>query len=382
MLVRRRHLSQLHRLRRTFPVVALLGARQVGKTTLARELAAETVAWFDLENPRERARLADPLLALEPLSGLVVIDELQRAPELFPVLRGLVDDRSADRSYLLLGSASGPLLAQGSETLAGRIGFHVLDGFDFAEVGVDAWRTLWRRGGFPNSTLAFDEESSFDWREQFVETFLSRDLPGLGMPIPPPTMRRFWTMLAHWHGQTWNGAEFGRAFGMSDTTVRRYLDFLEAAFAVRVLQPWFENLSKRQVRSPKLYIRDAGLLHVLLGLRDQEALESHPKVGASWEGFALAEVVRHLGARDHECFFWATHQGAELDLLVIRGTQRRGFEFKRTSTPAMTRSAAIARADLGLTSLDVVWPGAGTWALGEGVRAVGIADILAAIPPL
>jgi predicted AAA+ superfamily ATPase len=383
MLVRDRHLARVRGLLDRFPVVGLLGARQVGKTTLARALAAAPgTSWFDLEHPRDAARLSDPALALEGLRGLVVIDEVQRAPGLFPLLRALADRPGAPARFLVLGSASPELLRQGSETLAGRVAFHVLDGFDLDEVGPDAAGALWVRGGFPRSFLAPDEAASREWRDAFVDTFLARDLAALGIPVPPATMRRFWTMLAHWHGQVWNGAELARAFGMSDTTVRRYLDLLAGAWMVRVLQPWHENLSKRQVRSPKVYVRDSGLLHALLGVRDHADLLGHPKVGASFEGFALAQVVRRLGARPDECFFWATHQGAELDLLVVRGERRLGFEFKHTSTPARTRSMAIARADLRLEGVDVIVPGDGTWPLGEGVRAVGVQDLDAAIAPL
>jgi uncharacterized protein len=359
-----------------FPVVAVLGARQVGKTTLARALAAEgSAAWFDLEHPRDRARLSEPALALERIQGLVVIDEIQHVPELFPLLRALVDRADKDHRYLVLGSASPELLRQGSETLAGRIAFHVLDGFDLEEVGASRWPELWQRGGFPLSLLARDDAASLTWREAFIETFLSRDLASLGIGVPATTMRRFWTMLAHWHAQIWNGSELARAFGMSDTSVRRYLDLLDAAYAVRVLAPWHENMSKRQVRSPKVYVRDAGLLHALLAIGDMEALESHPKVGASWEGFALSQTVRLLAARPHECFFWATHQGAELDLLAVRGRRRLGFEFKRSAAPRRARSMEIAISDLRLERLDVVFPGSGSWPLGDRIRAVGIADL-------
>jgi uncharacterized protein len=376
VLSRSRHAAEVRRLLEQFPVVAVLGARQVGKTTLARALAAEgSAAWFDLEHPRDRARLSEPALALERIQGLVVIDEIQHVPELFPLLRALVDRADKDHRYLVLGSASPELLRQGSETLAGRIAFHVLDGFDLEEVGASRWPELWQRGGFPLSLLARDDAASLTWREAFIETFLSRDLASLGIGVPATTMRRFWTMLAHWHAQIWNGSELARAFGMSDTSVRRYLDLLDAAYAVRVLAPWHENMSKRQVRSPKVYVRDAGLLHALLAIGDMEALESHPKVGASWEGFALSQTVRLLAARPHECFFWATHQGAELDLLAVRGRRRLGFEFKRSAAPRRARSMEIAISDLRLERLDVVFPGSGSWPLGDRIRAVGIADL-------
>lgn len=379
MLFRPDHVDQLKSLLQQFPVVAILGARQVGKTTLARSIAQQMDArWFDLENPRDAAALSEPQLVLEHIHGLVVIDEIQRLPELFGLLRVLVDRPDADHRYLVLGSAAPELLRQGSESLAGRIAFHRLDGFDLAEVGCELWRERWLRGGFPDSFLATDDLASWRWREAFIDTFLARDLPALGVGVPAVTMRRFWTMLAHWHGQIWNGAEFGRAFGVADTTVRRYLDLLSSTYVARVLQPWHANLRKRQVRSPKLYIHDAGLLHALLGLRGMADLEGHPKVGASFEGFALGQVIRRLDARPHECYFWATHQGAELDLLVVRGTSRLGFEFKRTATPRRTRSMTIAMRDLELDRLDVIWPGQGAWPIGDGMRAVGVQDMVAA----
>lgn len=357
----------------TFPIVALIGARQVGKSTLARSIAADA-HWFDLERPADLAKFREPALLLEPLRGLVVIDEVHHAPGLFPLLRVLADRPDTTARFLILGSASPELLRQGSESLAGRVAFIPVDGLDLSEVGADAWTTRWLRGGFPRSFLAPDDETSATWREEFVDTFLVRDLPGLGIAVPAVTMRRFWSMLAHWHGQIWNGSEFGRAFGMSDHTVRRYLDVLDGAFMARVLAPWHENISKRQVRAPKVYVRDSGLLLTLLGIADREALLGHPKVGAAWEGFAMGEVIRAQGARPYECFFWATHQGAELDLLIVRGKTRLGFEFKHTATPARTPAMEIALRELRLDSLDVVVPGEGAWPLGERMRAVGIRE--------
>ena len=377
MIRRRPHQQRVLALLEQFPVVAILGARQVGKTTLAREIAADTAArWFDLENPRDRTALAEPQLVLEAIEGLVVIDEVQQLPELFALLRVLVDDPSRSHRYLILGSAAPELLRQGSETLAGRIAFHQLDGFDLTELGAERWRTRWLRGGFPDSFLAADDPASLRWREAFIDTFLARDLAAMGFGVSPVAMRRFWTMLAHWHGQTWNGAEFGRAFGVADTTVRRYLDLLAGTYMARILQPWHENLRKRQVKSPKVYLRDSGLLHALLGLDDMDALQSHPKVGASFEGLALETVIRIEDARPYECFFWATHQGAELDLLIVRGQERIGYEFKHTATPRRTRSMTIAMADLGLDRLDVVWPGDGAWPIGERMRAVGLETLV------
>ena len=308
-----------------FPVVGIIGARQAGKTTLARAVAKRhrgPVTHFDLEDTADLARLADPRLALGDLRGLVILDEIQRRPEIFPTLRVLADRRPRRVRFLVLGSASPDLLRQGSESLAGRIHYHELKGLSLSDVGRTRLKRLWLRGGFPRSFLAKSETESVAWRGALIRTFLERDLPQLGVQIPAETLRRFWTMVAHVHGQTWNASEFGRAFGMADTTVRRYLDLLTATFLVRQLQPFHENLAKRQVKAPKLYVSDSGLLHSLLGLHDERDLEGHPKVGASWEGFALDEVVRRMGARAEDCYFWATHAGAELDLLIVRGRRR------------------------------------------------------------
>lgn len=364
--------------------VGLLGARQVGKTTLARAIAARrkgAVSFFDLENPDHLAQLEEPMLALEPLRGLVVIDEVQRRPDLFAILRVLIDRQRAPR-YLLLGSASPDLLRQSSESLAGRIVYHILAGFSLAETGAQRMDRLWVRGGFPRSYLAHSNLASWEWRRGFVQTFLERDLPQLGLRLPATTLQRFWSMLAHVHGQIWNAAEFARSFGVSDTTARGYLDLLAGLYLVRLLPPWFENLSKRQVKAPKVYFADSGLLHAILGLPSRAALAQHPKLGASWEGFMLSSVVAHLGAHPEECFFWATHGGAELDLLVLRGEERRGFEFKRTTAPKATPAMRSALADLHLTSLDVVHAGKATFALARGLRAVAAHRLLDDVKPL
>lgn len=384
MLSRSTHRRHIRDLLDESPVVAILGARQVGKTTLARQLAeaVEEHHWFDLEDPDDRARLQEPKLALAPLTGLVVLDEVQHVPELFPLLRVLADRPGAPARFLILGSAGPELLRQGSESLAGRVAFHELDGFDLEECGAGSWVPRWVRGGFPRSFLARTDAASMRWRHDFVRTYLERDLPRLGIGLGEPTLRRFWTMLCHWHGQTWNGSAFARNFGVSDKTVRGYLDVLESTFVVRQLQPWHENLSKRQVKAPKVYVRDSGLLHVLLGLGSEHDLLAHPKLGASWEGFAMGQVVRRLGAEPRECFFWGTHGGAELDLLVVRGNLRRGFEFKRTSAPRRTRSMTIAMRDLKLDRLDVVHAGDGTFPIGERMWAVPIGAILADLEAL
>ncbi len=374
MIDRLHHRAELERLLEQFPVVGLLGARQVGKTTLARELLARrpgpsTV--FDLEDPTDRARLSDPKLALEPLEGLVVIDEVQHRPELFPLLRVLVDRPENPARFLVLGSAGPDLLRQTSETLAGRIAYHELPPLRVDEVGLDAWETLWLRGGFPLSFLAGGDRESLRWRESFIRTFLERDLPQLGVSVPATTMRRFWTMVAHYHGERWNAAAVGRSLGVSGPTVRRYLDTLTDALVVRQLQPWFENVGKRQVRSPKVFLGDTGLLHALLGLGTQAELLGHPKVGASWEGFAMAEIVRVLGVPWDRCYFWATHQGAELDLLVMEGNERLGFELERTSAPRATRSMFSALDALGLDRLYVIYPGEARFPLHERIEALG-----------
>jgi hypothetical protein len=362
--------------------VALLGARQVGKSTLARQLAAErkgSVRFFDLEDSRDVLELESPMLALEPLRGLVVLDEVQLRPGLFPTLRVLADRPRAPARFLVLGSATPDLLRQGSETLAGRIAFYELPGFDLSEVGVAKLDSRWFRGGFPRSFLARSNAASAAWRRDFIKTFLARDIAGLGSTIPAATLERFWAMLAHYHGQLWNGAELGRSFGVSHTTVRSYLDLLTGTYVVEQLQPWVENLGKRLVKSPKLYIGDSGLAHSLLAIESPQQLLRHPKLGASWEGFVIGELRRKLAARREECFFWATHSGAELDLLVVRGRTRMGFEVKRTDTPRVNASMNSALESLRLERLDVVHAGPRTFALTPRIRAVAARDLLTAI---
>lgn len=356
----------------------MLGARQVGKTTLAREIAhrfAGPTTFFDLEDPDDQARLAEPKLALGSLEGLVVIDEVQREPDLFTVLRVLVDRSDSDTRFLVLGSASPHLLRQSAETLAGRAYYYQLDPFTLDEAGQENTNRLWLRGGFPRSFLAPSAAESFEWRKGFIRTFLERDIPALGIQIPAVTLHRFWRMLGHYHAQTWNGSELGRAFGVAATTVRRYLDILTGALVLRQLQPWYENTGKRQVKSPKIYVADSGLLHALLNVETRHDLEGHPKIGASWESFVVNEIIARLGAREDEIFFWATHAGAELDLLVVRGRRRRGFEIKRTTTPRVSRSMRTAMSTLGLDSLDVVHAGDHTFQLADGCRALAFKEI-------
>lgn len=373
-MLRQAH-DDLETLFRWSKAVAILGARQVGKTTLAKQFAAPQtgpVHFFDLEDPRHRRQLENAMSTLEPLRGLVVLDEIQQRPDLFPALRVLLDRPGDPARFLLLGSASGNLLRQGSESLAGRIGWLRLDGFDLGEVGSDALGTLWLRGGFPRSFLAESDANSFGWRSSFLETFLARDLPMMGVTTPFLRMREFWMMLAHWNGRVLNHAELGRAMGTTAVTVRNYLNILCDAMVVRLLRPWLVNLGKRLVKSPKVYVLDSGLLHTLHDIRSHEQLAGHPLVGASFEGFALHQVQKRLRAKDEECWFWATHAGAELDLLVVRGERRLGFEFKRTEEPTTTKSMHAAIADLGLERLDVVHLGPSTWMLRDGIRALSI----------
>jgi len=385
MIERDLHARQITGLLKRFPVVAILGARQVGKTTLAASIAptvSNRISRFDLENPSDLARLADPMLGLQEPKGLVVLDEVQRRPELFPVLRVLADRKPVRTRFLVLGSAAPDLLRQSSESLGGRIAYYELPGLVVREVGFEHADRLWVRGGFPKAFLARSDRESMEWRQAFIRTFLERDLPALGVNIAADTMRRFWSMLAHHHAQLWNASEIGRSFGVADTTVRNYLDKLTDALVVRQLKPWHENLGKRQVKSPKIFIRDSGLLHALLNLPTKRDIEGHPKLGASWEGFVIDQLVQQLGVRPEETFHWRTHQGAELDLLVVRGGLRLGFEVKRTVAPTLTPSMRSAMHDLKLKSLTVVHAGDQTFPLSKQVQAVAFGDVLHAIRPL
>ena len=336
---------------------------------------------FDLESSRDLARLQEPLLALEGLQGLVIIDEVQHRPDLFPILRVLADRRPVRTRFLVLGSASPPLLRQGSESLAGRIAWHELPGLGLGEIGAARLDRLWLRGGFPLSFTASTDERSMRWRQEFIRTYAHRDLAALGIGISPQAVERFWRMLAHSHGQIWNAAELARAFGVAEKTVRGYLDVLCATFMAVRLQPWFEDIPKRQVKSPKVYVADSGILHALLGLATRDDLLGHPKCGSSWEGLAIHEVVRRLGARSDECFFWATHGGAELDLLVVRGKRRIGFEIKLTDSPRITPSMRSAMEALALERLDVIHAGRETWPIAPKVRAVAMSRLLEDLEP-
>lgn len=358
-------------------VAALLGPRQCGKTTLARQLVpADSLNYFDLEEAQSLARLAEPDTTLRPLKGLVVIDEIQRRPNLFPLLRVLADRQPLPARFLILGSASPELLRQSSETLAGRIETVPLEGFRLTDLGADALDRHWLRGGFPLAYTARNDADSLVWRRQFLQTFLERDLPQLGVTIPAVALRRFWSMVAHYHGQIWNGAELARALAVSESTVRRYLDLMTGVFLVRQLPPWFENLGKRQVKSPKVYVRDSGLLHALLGLASRRDLEHHPKVGASWEGYAVEEILKALNPDD--AYYWATHNGAEIDLVLFKNGRRIGVECKRMDAPTLTPSMRIALADLKLDELRVVYPGEKRYPLADRVEVVPLAEFVQA----
>jgi predicted AAA+ superfamily ATPase len=364
-------LARIRRALRRQRVVAVVGPRQCGKTTLAREIVdPESSNYFDLEDPTSLARLADPMTALRPLKGTVVIDEVQRRPDLFPALRVLSDRRPLPARFLVLGSASPELLRQSTETLAGRLEVVTLEGFALDEVGAARLEAHWRRGAYPRSFLARSEGDSVAWRRDFVQTFLERDAPQLGLAVPAPALLRFWTMLAHWHGGIWKAAEPARSLGVSEPTVRRHLDFLTGAFMVRQLQPWHENLSKRQVKAPKVYVRDSGLLHHLLGVRSDRELLSHPKCGSSWEGYAIEETLKAV--RPDQAYFWATHQGAELDLLLFTGGRRIGLEVKRADAPAATASMRIALTDLGLDHLFVIYPGTRRYELAHRITVLPV----------
>ena len=361
-------------------VVAIIGPRQSGKTTLARQFVRpDSVNYFDLEDPVSLARLEQPLTALQDLRDLVVIDEIQRRPDLFPILRVLADREGLPARFLILGSASPELIHSSSESLAGRMETISISGFSLAEVGIDAMQEHWLRGGFPLSFLADNDIDSFAWRKNFVQTFLERDLPRWGVQIPTGNLLRFWTMISHYHGQVWNAAELARSMGVSEPTVRRYLDILQVVFMVRVLQPWHANLKKRQVKSPKIYFRDSGLLHSLLGIRTPQDLQTHPKSGESWEGYAIEEAIKSI--EPDEVYFWGTHNGAEIDLLLLKNGRRFGLECKRVDAPRLTPSMQIAIEDLQLDRLVVIYPGERYYPLGEKVTAVPLSSFGMGVSP-
>lgn len=355
-------------------VVALIGPRQSGKTTLARQFVRpDSVNYFDLEDPVSLARLEQPMTALQDLQDLVVIDEIQRRPDLFPILRVLADREDLPARFLILGSASPELIRSSSESLAGRMETISISGFSLAEVGVEALQDHWLRGGFPLSFLAENDSDSFAWRKNFVQAFLERDLPRWGVQIPAGNLLRFWTMISHYHGQVWNAAEPARSMGVSEPTIRRYLDILQDVFMMRILQPWHTNLKKRQVKSPKVYFRDSGLLHALLGIRTHHDLQTHPKSGASWEGYVIEEAIKSM--EPDEVCFWGTHNGAEIDLLLFKNGKRFGLECKRVDAPRLTQSMQIALEDLQLNHLAVIYPGERSYPLAEKVTVVPFSSL-------
>jgi uncharacterized protein len=357
------------------PVTLLLGPRQCGKTTLARQIAAGVAStYFDLEDPATPLRAETARQVLAPLRGLIVIDEAQRQPGLFELLRVLADRRPSRARFLVLGSASPALVRGASETLAGRLATHEMAGLDVSEIDVGRHEALWLRGGFPRSLLARTDAESFAWRADFASTFVERDVPLLGVRVPAHALRRFWIMLAHYHGQTLNAADLARAMGTGEKAVRHHLDILTGGFLVRQLPPWFENVGKRLVKAPKLYVRDSGILHYLLGIRARLDLFAHPKLGASFEGFALEQLIGRLAA-ERDAYFYRTHAGAELDLFVTRGRRRFGFELKHADAPTVTKSMRVALADLRLDHLWVVHPGERSYALDSRISALALRDL-------
>ena len=376
MIERSQLRAQIRQALKRSRVVALIGPRQCGKTTLARQIEpAHSSNYFDLEDPASLARLEQPMTALESLRGTVVIDEIQHRPNLFPLLRVLADRKPLPARFLILGSASPELLHQSSESLAGRLETIPIAGLSLIDVGAKLLNRHWQRGGFPRSFLARTNDDSNSWRRQFIQTFLERDVPQLGIDIPAPALLRFWTMVAHCHGGIWSSADPARSLGIGESTVRRYLDLFTKLLVVRQLQPWHENLAKRQVKSPKVYVRDSGLLHALLGVRTEKELLAHPKSGASWEGYVLEETLKAI--EPDEAYFWATHQGAELDLLLFKGGRRLGIEIKRMDAPTLTASMRVALADLKLNQLSIIYPGSRSYELGPQVKVIPVGTIAA-----
>lgn len=387
MLIKRPGLlKQLKDSTRRSRVTALIGPRQCGKTTLARQLVpVDSINYFDLEDPESLARLTEPATALRDLGGLVVIDEIQRKPDLFPVIRVLADRTPLPARFLVLGSASPALLRQSSESLAGRVETVTISGLSLHETGIQAHQRHWLRGGFPPSFLARTEAGSLAWRKNFIQTFIERDIRQWGIGVPPAALMRFWSILTHYHGQTWSAAEPARALGISEPTVRNYLDILSGIFMIRQLQPWHASLKKRQVKAPKIYFRDTGLLHQMMGIRSEKDLLMHPKCGASWEGYVIEETIK--ATAPDEAYYWATHGGAELDLLLVKDGRMLGVECKRMDAPRLTPSMNTAVKDLKLEQIAVIYPGRKRYSLHDKVHAVpfetlagGIKGLFGALP--
>lgn len=363
---------------RNNPIVAILGPRQCGKTTLARQFADQwpkDVTFFDLENPRDLRRLEEPLLALENQEGLIVLDEIQRTPDLFPVLRVLADRPNKKTKFLILGSASRDLMRQSSESLAGRISYLEIGGFTLNLVGTAKKEKLWIRGAFPRSFLASSEAASYQWRQDFIATFLERDIPQLGFNIPSKSLGRFWKMLAHYHGQIFNASEIGKSLAVSDHTAQRYLDLLSGTFMVRQLRPWNYNTKKRIIKTPKIYFRDTGILHALFDLPEKKDVLSHPKLGASWEGFALEETIQAIRLKENEIFFWGVHASAEIDLVFQKNGRLYGIEFKYAQAPGFTSSMRMASEELALKHLWVIYPGSEAYALNKNVTVIPLTEL-------
>jgi len=375
---RRHYIEKIGFFFKVNPIVAILGPRQCGKTTLAhlyaKKHSKQKIYWLDLENPDDLARLTSPMLALQELEGLIVIDEIQKRPDLFPALRVLIDQHKGKQHYLILGSASRDLIQQSSETLAGRISYMELNPFSCPEV--NDWNQLWMRGGFPGSYLAPTNDISWEWRKSYISTFLERDIPNLGIQVPSQTLRRFWMMLAHYHGNIFNASEIGQSLGVAHTTARHYLDILTGTFMIRELSPWLENIHKRQIKSPKIYFRDSGIYHSLINIINKDALYINPKLGASWEGFAIEEVIRHHNGEAGEIYFWGVHNQGELDLLIIKNGKRLGFEVKYTDRPVLTKSMMMAAEILQLDILVIIYPGNNHYPLADNIRAVGLKNYL------
>lgn len=376
---RKSYLKRIDKAFKVHPIVAILGPRQCGKTTIAREHAKEydylpEENYFDLEDIYDLERLKNPRENLSRLKGLIVIDEIQRMPDLFLTLRVLVDKPQLDQRFLILGSASLDLIKQSSETLTGRIHYIELTPFNLIET--QNANQLWVRGGYPRSYLADDDEDSILWRKSYIQTFIEQDIPNLGIEVPAQQLRRFWMMLVHYHGNTFNASEIGRSLNLSSKTIQRYTDILTDTLMIRQLQPWYENISKRQVKSRKIYFRDSGLFHTLLGAESKSEIFTHPKLGASWEGFALEEIIRFLQVDPFDCYFWATHAEAELDLLIFKNGKRLGFEFKYSDVPKLSKSMKIVYKDLKLDELIVIHPGTKSMTMAENIRAIGLEKYL------